>query len=91
MKYGIFECSARAKTLINPKVDADKLTPSTAGEPTKYGLEVLKIGQAISVPVDDVKENSLRVYVAKQSKKLERKFSVLTHAEAKVYEVARIG
>lgn len=91
MKYGIYDCSAQAKARIDPAIDVEALTPSTSAKKTKYGLELLKVGQAIAVPFDDVKEGSLRTLVAKQATQLKRKLTVLIHNDARVYEVARIG
>lgn len=90
MPYGIFECSARAKAMIDPNAKPDQ-SAALAGAPSKYSLETLLIGQAIAVPYDAVKESSFRVYVTRQGNKLKRKFTVIRHDEAKVYEVARIG
>ena len=91
MPYGIYEASERAKKQIDPNIDPENTAPAVVAKKSKYSLELLKVGQAVAVPFDDVKENSLRVYAANQGTKLKRKFSVLIHAEAKVYEVARIA
>lgn len=91
MSYGIYEASAKAKALIKPE-DAEKdSTPSTTGSPTKYSIELLKVGQAVAVPFGDVKETSFRVYVTRTGAKLKRKFTVISHVESKLFEVARIA
>jgi hypothetical protein len=91
MPYGIYEASAKAKAQIKPEDLVIDSTPSSTGTESKYSLELLKIGQAVAVPFADVKLNSFRVYVTRQGAKLKRKFTVISHDEARMYEVARIG
>lgn len=91
MPYGIYDASAKAKALIKPEDLAVDSTPQTTGVASKYSLELLKVGQAVAVPFADVKLNSFRVYVTRQGTKLKRKFTVISHEEAHMYEVARIG
>jgi hypothetical protein len=91
MPYGIYEASAKAKALIKPEDAAKDTTPSSTGVATKYSLELLKVGQAVAVPHDDVKLASFRVYVTRTGQKLSRKFTVISHDESRLYEVARIA
>lgn len=57
----------------------------------KYPWSELPVGQSFAVPFGNVNETTLVSLAFRAGKKLGRKFKVVEHLDAKVFEVARLA
>lgn len=91
MAYEIYECSPKAKARIKEEIVDLNDTFKSESALTKYPFSELKIGQCFTIPISEANESSLRLASTVQSKKQNKKFTVVKHAEQNCIEVARIG
>lgn len=85
------ESSDRAKARIASYDDKIGVSTQPPHVLEKHPFAYLKIGQSFAVPVGEIKESSIRVQASLKSKALGKRFTVLIHNDAQVYEVARIA
>lgn len=91
--FEIVQCSPNAEARIAADFDESKAAPvgNNMHHRVKYPFDLLHVRQAFAVPFAQVSECSLRVSAANRGKSTGKKFAVIKHAAAQVFEVARIG
>jgi len=91
MSYNIVDCSPKARSKIESFEDTKGVEDALTHQRSKYPYQLLKIGQAFTVPLSEGNEASLRNGASQHAKKSGKRYTVIRHAEYACFEVARIA
>lgn len=92
MSFIIYPSSEKVLSKVISKESELPVLENAGDKRHKYPFQQLQIGESFAIPCDLAREQSLRICAVNAAAKFEgKKFCVLRHKDANVFEVGRIA